>query len=566
MTTKSYWQRFQRERLSRRRLLAVGGLSAAGLAVAAACGGGEEEGEEPTAAGTPLAGKPKAGGRYQSATDVNIDTLDPHISIAGGPGWFPRIYNVLVKQSSQKTDFIFNDLAEEYEIPEPGGLEWIFHIRPGVKVAPNAFGIPERELDAEDARVSFERIRNLPQANACAFVCKYFASHEASADGRTYTIKTPTPYAYFLLNIGGALFTSTIPPREAIEKGEEYMKPNAVGAGPYFVTSYVEGQNFNVDRNPNYYRKDENNDNAQLPYIDGYDVKIIPDRAARRAAFISQQAYSYGAESPAEAQELLDQYDVFETTEAVNTYISFNMNVTKAPWTDPRIRKAAMYALNRQQYVDLVYQGDAKPNGLVHWAQGTYALPPEELEQLQPFDPERSKQLIREATGQDRISVKVMFPGNSTIEQHDRHLPIWLEQMSASGFDVEQDAQDFGTWLENYRTKNFEASLALNQIYETPEIPLDWQHSNGPAGSDIWSTGMRDPEVDAAIGATKQITDPDELVQAIHDAQRLIYEKGPSFLPIVGPNSHTIYWNFVKDVPEGLGLAGLLITTHWLDL
>jgi len=242
------------------------------------------------------------------------------------------------------------------------------------------------------------------------------------------------------------------------------------------------------------------------------------------------------------------------------------MNVTKEPWDDPRIRKAANYALNRQQYIDIVYKGDAKPNGLVHWPLGDYALPPEELEELQPFNPDLSKQLIKEATGEDRISINVIFPGSSTIQQHDRHLPIWLEQMAAAGFDVNQQVQDFGTWLTNYTNKNFDASLSLNQIYYTPEIPLDWHHSKGPAGSDIYSNGMQDAEVDKAIEDSKGITDPAEFTQAVLDVQRLIYEKGPSFLPIVSPNDHILYWNFVKDVPQGRGNYDNLVNSEWLDL
>jgi ABC-type oligopeptide transport system substrate-binding subunit len=132
---------------------------------------------------------------------------------------------------------------------------------------------------------------------------------------------------------------------------------------------------------------------------------------------------------------------------------------------------------------------------------------------------------------------------------------------------VEQDGQDFVTWLDNYTNKNYDFSLALNQVYETPEIPLDFQHSKGPAGSDIYSNGLQDPEVDAAIEATKSITDAEELISAVQDVQRLIYDKGPVFLPLVSPFSRTLYWNFVKNVPVGLGTTGLLVARSvWLDL
>jgi peptide/nickel transport system substrate-binding protein len=565
MAKKSYWQRVHDERISRRRLLGAAGMGAAGLAIAAACGGGDT-GSDRDGLPTRVSGDPQRGGRYKWAFAVNADTFDPHISIAGALAFLPRIYNVLINQSAVRPDFIYHDLADEFEAPEPGGLEWIFHIRPGVKIAPNGLGIPERDLEAEDAKVSFERIRGLPEANACAFVCEWFDSHDA-IDAQTYRVKTPKPYAWFLVSIGTLI--ATIPPRELILQDPERMRENAVGAGPFFLTpgGYVEGQRLTLDRNPNYYRTDPNNDDASLPYVDGWDVVHITDRSALRTAFLSQQSYQYGAENRDEAEQLLDQYEIYQgSSDPVNTFISFTMNVTRPPWDNPNVRKAAMHALNRQQYIDIVYKGDAQANGLVHWPTGAYALPEDELDDLQKFDPELSKQLIQEAGFDLPLSVKVSFPANSVIEEHSTHLPIFLEQMAAAGFAVEQDAQDFVTWLDNYTNKEYDASLALNQIYETPQIPLDFQHSKGPAGADIYANGLQDPEVDAAIEGTKEITDPEQLVEEIHRVQRLIYDKGPAFLPIVSPFSRTLYWNFVKNIPSGLGTTGLLLNDWWLEV
>jgi len=564
MTTKSYWQQFERQRISRRRLMAATGAGATGLVVVAACGKKSGTGGKTTPGQTP-SGTPKAGGRYLEATDVNIDTLDPHLSVAGGPGWLIRTYNTLVNQSKTKPEFILHDLAEKYEVPS--STEWIFHIRPGVKIAPNDLGI-DRDMDAQDVFVAYERIKGLPQANACVFVCKQFVSHEAT-DPQTYKVSTPKPYTWFLLNLG--TYYNTIPPRELIQDNPDRMKNAAYGGGYFFVPNggYVEGQTLTLEKNSNYYGKDENNNNAQLPYVDGHDVKIIPDRSARQAAFLSKQSYQYGAENKAEADDLLGRNsDLYQAnTSPTNTFISVTMNVKRPPFDDPKIRKAVMHALNRQQYIDLVYKGDAKPDGLVHWSAGPYPLPPEELDQLQKFDPEQSKQLIKDAGHDLPLKIKCMFPGSSTIEEHLTHLPIFLEQMRAAGFDVEQDAQDFVTWLGNYRDKNYDISLALNQIYETPENPLDFQHSKGPAGSDIYSNGLQDPEVDAAIEATKSITDPEELIKAVQDVQRLIYDKVPVFLPLVTPFTRTLYWNFVKNVPVGLGNTGLQVARSvWLDL
>ena len=570
MATKNYWARFQRGRISRRRLIGTAGVGAAGLAVVAACGGGGGDGD-PTPGETPSvlaptstpASQPQAGGRMQTARNAVFDTLDPHLSVAS-LGTFPRIYNVLIKQSALKPDVIINDLAEDYEVPDPGGTEWLFHIRPGVKIAPNQLGVPERDMDAEDARVNFARIQDLPEATACAFVCQWFDRHEAP-DPQTYTVRTPTPYAWFLINIGGTNYWQNIPPKELIQQDPDRMTTAGVGGGPFSIVGYGEAEFLTMEKNPNYYGRDPNNGDAQLPYIDGWDVKVVPDPAAVRVAFESQQSFTYGAKNRAEVEELLNRYDVHEgNAQPLFSYISFAMNVERPPWDNPKIRKAAMHALNRQQYIDIIYNGEAQGNGIVHWPVGSYALPVDELEQLQPFDPELSKRLIQEAGFDLPLKINVIFPTGDFLEG-EQHLAIWLEQMAAAGFDVNQQAMDLGSWIAEFTTKNYDSSLHPNLAYETPEFPLGFQHSKGPAGSGIFSNGLQDSEVDAEIDATKEITDPEELVSAIQKVQRLIYDKGPTDLPIVSPFTRTVIWNFVKNYPTDLGTADLLLNDWWLE-
>jgi peptide/nickel transport system substrate-binding protein len=339
------------------------------------------------------------------------------------------------------------------------------------------------------------------------------------------------------------------------------MRSAGVGGGPFFIDqgAFTEGERVTLQRNPVYYRQG-------VPYLDGWDVIIIPDRPGLRAAFVAKDSYQYGAASDAEVQELERDHHVYLASEDPNyTFIGFSMNVTREPWDDPRIRKAAMHALKRQDYIDIVYQGAARANGIVHWPVSG-ALDEDEVEELQGHNPELSRQLIQEVTGKDSIDITCMFP-TSPIEEHEQHLPIFLEQMRNAGFKVNQDVRDLGGWLTEYRNKNYECSLALNQIYETAEIPLDFQHSKGPAGSDIYATGLQDPEIDAAIDGTKRIIDFDERVAAIQDVQRQIYEAGPTFLPLVTPFSRTLYWDFVKDVQSGLGTSALFLRHQWwLDL
>ena len=577
----SYWDKFTAQRVSRRRVLQSAGVAGAtaGAVWLVGCGGGSSTGSKsPTSGGTPSGsqtptgesflnptGTPKAGGTYNIGTSVDFDTFDPHISIAGGVAYFPRLYNTVINRSPVDNNFKFDDLGASLE--QPDQTTYVFTIRDGVKIGPNQLGVPERNLDASDIKATFDRIKNLPQANAYAFVGPNIASVDASADGKTCTIKTPKPYGYFFFRIGSPI--NMIVPKELIQEADK-MKSASAGAGPFVLNpgEYTEGQFANLKKNPSYYRKDDKNNSAALPYVDQMTVKIIADRSALRTAFQSQQTEQYTAQDVNDSDALSQGQNYAISKDTTNTFIAFTMNPLNDPWKDDRVRKAAMYALDRQVYVDRIYKGQAKQNGIVHWSLGDYALPADELAKLQPHDPTQSKQLIKAATGQDTLKIKVMWPADSIIEEHNLHLPIWLQQMADAGFEIDKDPQAFATWLDNYTKKDYDASLALNQVYETAEFEMDFESKHGPAGSEIYSNGVGaiDQTIEDGITASKQITTIADQAAKVRDVQRQIYAKGPMFLPICTPYSFTLFQSYVHNIPTGIGTASALyLNTIWLD-
>jgi ABC-type transport system substrate-binding protein len=576
----SYWDKITARRVSRRRLLQSAGVAgvAAGAVAITGCGGGSSDSSKktPGVVNTPKpsanagenvlngGGTPKAGGTYNVGTPVDFDTFDPHISIAGGVAFFPRLYNAIINRSARSTAFKFDDLAESLE--QPDSTTYIFKIRSGVKIGPNQLGIPERDMDGNDIKASFERIKALPQSNAYAFVGQWVQSLDVSADARTVTIKTPKPYGYFFYRIGSPI--NLIVPKELIAVADK-MKTASAGAGPYVLNpgKYTEGQNALLQKNPSYYRKDDKNSNAQLPYLDAISIKIIADRSALRTAFQSQQIDQYTAQNVDEANGLKNGSTYAINKDSTNTFIAFVMNPTKDPWKDDRMRMAAMHAINRKEYIDRVYKGEARENGLVHWSLGDYALPQSELDTLQKYDPKMSRDLIKAATGKDTADITVIWPADSIIEEHNNHLPIWLQQMADAGFNVNKDPQAFTTWLGNATDLKYDAGLSLNQIYETAEPEMDFEHSEGPARNHIYTIGVGAlyPEVDRAIDESKAITDPVAQAKAVQELQRLIYSKGPMFLPIVTPYAFTLFQNYVKNIPINLGGSGLFLNTTYLD-
>jgi peptide/nickel transport system substrate-binding protein len=440
-------------------------------------------------------------------------------------------------------------------VETPDDTTYVFKIRPGVKIAPNDIGIPERDLDGEDVRATFERLKTDATTNAYSFANKYIES--VSVSGDIVTMKTTEPYAWLIQRISG--YNSVIPPREVLADLTK-VQNRGVGGGPYSVVSVAENDAAKLKRNPNFYRHDPSNNDAQLPYVENLEVRVIFDRGTQRTAFLSGQTHQYWAQNGDEARGLGD-YPI--AREPVFAFISMTMNPLRPPFTDPRARRAVSRAINRQQIIDVVYTGDAQANGLVHWPLGSYALPEDELRTThQPFDIADARALAEAAGG---VTLKLTYPSNTTIQEHGDHLSVVVEQMRAAGIQVEELPLEFSNWITNYHDLSYDCSLGLNQIYETPELPLLFHASGGPFSDNTYIQGLNDAEVDAAIRKANTTLDLDRQVAAVHDAQRVIYGKDPGFLPLVGPYLHMAYSKKLHNIPTGVGTTSYSLSDYWIE-
>ena len=146
---------------------------------------------------------------------------------------------------------------------QPDAQTYIFTIRDGVKVGPNPLGVPERALDASDVIESYKRVVTLPQSNAYALHRQVAATARRR---RRTTRRTPSRHRSHTRTsrTASAAPINTIVPKEALTDADiGKLKQQAAGAGPFILKSYTEGQGATLDRNPNYYRKDDKNSGAQ---------------------------------------------------------------------------------------------------------------------------------------------------------------------------------------------------------------------------------------------------------------------------------------------------------------
>jgi peptide/nickel transport system substrate-binding protein len=559
MLGEGYWQRVTERRWARRAFLKRAGALAAGAAGASIVGcGGDDEGPAPQAtpqvAGeTPPAAEetPRPGGRLQNATDVNFVSIDPHLTVGSGLAIVAWIYSSLIHYSDTLPEAILWDTAEEME--QPDGLTYRFSLRRGVRTPPGGPLVPEVEITSEDVVASMERVRDLPGSGGAAFMRRQVDSFEAP-DPHTVVVKTKEPYAWALGFLGSPLGGAIIP-KQLIEAGTD-LRTQGAGAGPFFLEQYRDGEIASVTRNVNFW-------GSPRPWTDGTDLRIIMDRAARRTAFLSQQTDLYIAATIREAEELQSINDrIIVEEEPTLDYVSLDMRADREPFNDERVRRAIARGLNRQELIDKLDFGAGKPNGPVAWSLDFWALDQEELEGLQPYDPEEARSLLQAAGHGDGLRLPMVYPEGQAASDH---VTILLEQMRAIGVELELEPLPVTAWyFDRYLKGNFTFTATPHLPYEGPTTPLNFFHSDGVQGDGNWH-GFSDPEVDAAIDGVDRTLDLDERAELIRDVQRLIISKDPPLLPTYSGYNYNGRWDHVKGTKPEMRSLDLFNWDLWLD-
>ncbi|MEX2447096.1 MAG: ABC transporter substrate-binding protein, partial [Dehalococcoidia bacterium] len=337
--------------ISRRAALRAGGLTAAGLAGAAlvGCGGGSPAAaptSPPASTGAAVATpEVRRGGTYRQGMTGAFAGVDPHSSVYGGATIVPLVHTYLFRKEVLRQDLgLQYDLATSHRLAEDQ-VTWTFNLREDARVAPNAAGVPERSLDAEDVVESFKRMADPDSgSNAYAFFANWVERFDAP-DPQTVRLVTKRPYAWVEEALGDAL-RGAIVPREWLAEGGDALKTSAVGAGPFMLGTLAEGSEAVVARNPNFY-------DPQLPRLDRYHIIAYQDQATYRTAFAADQLDVYYAQNREEAEELERTVDDVLRMEVQSTgFNSFWMRTDTPPWDDERVRRAVNRVMDRQQYVD----------------------------------------------------------------------------------------------------------------------------------------------------------------------------------------------------------------------
>ncbi len=428
----------------------------------------------------------------------------------------------------EKTSQALPGVAEKWEA-SPDGLTYTFHLRAdarwsnGDPVTAGDFAFSFQRLLAPSFGATYSYmlwpIKNAERFNK-GTVKDFSAVGVEAVDDRTLRLRLehPTPYLPAL-----ATHATWLPvPRTTIEKygklddrANPWIRPgHLVSNGPFMLAEWTPNARLVAAKNPRYWDAahtklerviffpTEKSDIEDLNFRAG-QVHLTYDVPKSRIA-----TYRAQSPSPLRIDPLLN-----------ITYLNFN--VTKAPFTDARVRRALALAIDREAMAKNVLNGSYLPAPTM--------VPPD----CGGYTP-RAKDTTDYAEAR-RLLAAAGFPGGKNFPAipvqvlNDEAQPKMMEAIQAMwqrelGIRITIEPYEQKTWLQNQQSMTHTlALLGWTADFADPITFLDLYRTGGGQN---W-TGWGREAYDTLLNQSAATADPQKRLEILQNAEALLLEDAP---------------------------------------
>ena len=477
---------------------------------------------------------------------AEIETLDPamitdQVSMRLGESLFEGLCRLNAQGKPEP------GVAERWEVSDDK-RRYTFFLR---KNARWSNGDP---VTAHDFVKSWERVLNpatgadyapqlYPLKNAAAYndaknPLKDFSQVGVRAlDDRTLETVLDNPIPYWI-DLCAFLTLAPVHSPTLAEHGPSWIKPGKlVGNGPFLLERWLIDDNIRLRKNPGYW-------DAANVKMNTVDVLPIADSNTALNYFMTGQADLVMDKGmvPVSLIEKLKQEPWFRTGPFLGTWF-IRFNVTKAPFTDARVRRAFALAVDRKRIVEKITRlGEQTATSFTPPGAGQNYQPPPGPE----FNPQLAKKLLAEAgfpdgRGLPRVEYLYLPLGvekNIAVELQ----AMWKENL---GVEVSLSKQEQKIWLSSMRELSYDiCRSSWVGDYNDPNTFLEcFTIGNGNN-----RTGWESKRYDELIAAAAREADITKRHAIFSEAEKLLISDEAPIIPVY----HYVGVQFRRDGLKGV--------------
>ncbi len=400
-------------------------------------------------------------------------------------------------------------LAKSWDV---SGNTIVFKLRENVKFHD---GSP---LDAGAIVWNLKRMVQNPKSFAANFLPAADKANPAQVlDPLTVQLNLTRPSDAILSSLSDAINNTAIVSKKAADDhGEDWLKSNAVGTGPFKFVSFASGDKLVVTKNESYWQMGA--DGKPLPYADGATYRVIIEATTQfnemRAGTADFMQNVPGRNVAAARQIATARY--IESPYA-GSKRQFFFNAIKPPFQDNlKLRQAIEYAIDRDAMAKALGQGIGipLPYEFVPGAIGYDNTVPS-----YEFNLDKAKALIKDSGVTLPLTVRLTAHNREVDMQQAQLIQAMLDKI---GVKISLDIVERVAWGDKVRINNdFEMATRLSGVAVDPtnDLLVTWAEGGNSAYSRAKVPGLLDTLNQADASYDDKVRQ-----QVFVKAQNLMYE------------------------------------------
>ena len=357
------------------------------------------------------------------------DSLDPHKTVkAGTREVMFNVFEGLMKPTPNGD--LTPAIAESYEVSEDR-MTYTFHLREGVQFHNG------KTVTAEDVVYSIQRCAAATETGIVQVEAFSVIEDLKAVDERTVSITISEPSNEFI----SYMTTAVLP------AGYDKQDTDPVGTGPFKFVSRTAQDSVVLEKFNEYWGTPAQLDKVTLKIMENADSLMM----SLQSGAIDLCAHL----TSTQVAQLEKDFNVAEGT--MNLVQAMYLNNAVAPFDDVRVRQALCYAVDKQEIIDLAFDGYGSPIGSsMYPAFGKYF--DDSLTNYYTKDVEKAKALLAEAGYPDGFDMTITVPSN--YKPHMDTAEVLVQQLAQIGVNATIEPIEWESWVSDvYAGRQFQSTV-----------------------------------------------------------------------------------------------------------